>query len=96
MLLPFLAVAVLCSLPFAADILADRQRDIVVCGLLNVYKNPEPYWRAEDNEVVATVDEFDAVKVRRIRYGKDFMVIKVELSGGRNGYVFYGDDFELF
>jgi hypothetical protein len=88
-------VAVLATTPFAVDIFRDQQHRVIVRGSVQVYQTPEPYWRDSSNPVVATATKHDTLRVMRIRYGKDFMVIRVKLENGHQGYIFYGDSFQL-
>ena len=80
--------AVLISLPALAwfgDIMNDRAHEIIIKDTVALYKTPEeasyngtPFEAAEKNE---------KVNVKRIRYGKDFMTIKIEKQNGIIGWV---------
>ena len=81
--------------PFALDIYRDRQHRMVIRGPVTVYHSATPQWLDPGNAVVATVSENNAVRVRRIRYEKDYVAVRVQLDRGLEGHVFAGDDFEL-
>ena len=95
-LITSLVIAFALAAPFAVDVISDRQHQVVVTDTLNVYQTSEPPWRDHDNSVVASVTPADALKVLRIRYGKDYMVIRVKLPNGQKGYIFYGDHFRIY
>jgi hypothetical protein len=82
--------------PIAVDTLRDRQHRVIITDTLNVYQTSEPPWREHSNPVVASVTPNDSLKVLRIRYGKDYMVVRVKLPNGQQGYIFYGDSFRLY
>jgi hypothetical protein len=82
--------------PVAVDTLHDRQHRVLVTGTLSVYQTPEPPWRDRSNSVVATVTQDDPLKVMRIRYGKNYMVVWVRLRNGQQGYIFSGERFRLY
>jgi hypothetical protein len=94
-ILSLVLIAALGATPFAIDIYRDRQHRIAVHGSVTVYQSPEPYWRDHSNLALATVTEQDALSVMRIHYTKDYMVIRVRLGNGQQGYIFYGDSFQL-
>lgn len=82
-------------LPPAIDAYHDRQHRVIVQRLLNVYRTAEPPWRDPSNLPVATAAEHETLRVTRIRYEKDYMVVRVKVADGREGYVFSGDGFRL-
>jgi hypothetical protein len=95
-LIILLVIAFGLAAPFALDVISDRQHRVVVTDALEVYATSEPPWRDHSNSVVARVTPADTLKVLRIRYGKDYMVVRVKLPTGQQGYIFYGDHFRIY
>jgi hypothetical protein len=60
-----------------------------------VYRTAEPPWRDPGNSPIATAAQHDTLSVTRIRYEKDYMMVRVKLTDGREGHVFSGDGFRL-
>ena len=91
-----LCLAALLTLgPPAFDASQDRQHRVLADRPLKVYRTAEPPWRDSSNSPVATAAAHDALPVLRIRYEKDYMVVRVKLPSGADGYVFSGDGFRL-
>lgn len=90
-----LVVVFAIAAPFIVDILADRRHRVIIRGPLNVYHLATPQSLEPSNSVVATVSVQDRVRVRRIRYEKDYIAVRVQLDTGQQGYIFAGDDFRL-
>jgi hypothetical protein len=88
-------VALMIFGPPAVDAYHDRQHRVIVERPLHVYRTAEPPWRDSTNPRVATAAEGEALPVMRIRYEKDYMVVRVKLPDAREGYVFSGDGFRL-
>ena len=82
--------------PPAFDAFHDRQHRIVVTGPLTIYQTPDEHLRDRNNSEVARVTDKDTLKVIRIRYEKDYMVVRVRLADGRQGYIFSGANFHIF
>ena len=89
-------VALLVFGPPAFDAFHDRQHRVVVTRPLNVYQTPEEQLRGQSNSEIACVTEKDPLKVMRIRYEKDYMVVRVKLADDRQGYIFSGGNFDGF
>ena len=87
--------ALLVFAPQALDAFRDRQHRVVVDRPLKVYQTAEPPWFDDSNSQIATTAQGDTLPVMRIRYGKDYMVVRVKLAGGQQGYVFSGDGLHL-
>ena len=81
--------------PQAFDAYRDRQHRLVADKPLTVYRTAEPPWVDHRNLQIAIAAERDTLPVTRIRYGKDYMVVRVRLPDGQQGYVFSGDAFPL-
>jgi hypothetical protein len=81
--------------PRALDAYHDRQHRVVVEKPLQIYRSAEPPWRDQSNTPIASAAEHDTLPVARIRYEKDYMVVRVKLPDRREGYVFSGDAFHL-
>ena len=81
--------------PPAVDAYHDRQHRVIVERRLPVYRMAEPPWRDPSNSPVTSAAEHETLPVTRIRYEKDYMVVRVKLADGREGYVFSGDGFRL-
>ena len=84
-LIGLLVIVVLVAGPIAFDMYKDRQNSIVIKGPVSVYDNWEPYPKDQKEKFILTVG--DAVTVKRIRYGKDYMAIRVETHDGKSGWV---------
>lgn len=82
--------------PPALDAFHDRQHQIVVQGPLSVYAMSEDPSRGQSNSEIARVTEKDTLKVMRIRIEKDYMVVRVQLPDGRQGYIFSGGNFSIY
>ena len=70
------------------DILKDQRHKIEIIDKTPVYANWEPYPKNE--QPLFSVTPENVVRVKRIRYGKDYMAIKIETEKGQRGWVFYG------
>jgi hypothetical protein len=89
-------VALLVFGPSALDAYHDRQHRVVIQGPVSVYHTPEDPSRDHSNSEIARVTEKDALKVMPIRYEKDYMVVRVKLANGQQGYIFSGSDFQIY
>jgi len=94
-LVALVIIAFAVAAPFALDVINDRQDRVVVTDILEVYATSEPPGRDHSHLVVASVTPAETLKVLRLRYGKDYMVIRVKLPNGQQGYIFYGDHFRI-
>ena len=81
--------------PRAFDAYHDRQHCLVVDKSLSVYRTAQPPWLDHSNPQIAAAAEHDTLPVTRIRYEKDYIVVRVRLADGQQGYVFSGDGFHL-
>ena len=81
--------------PAALDAYHDRQHRVLVERPLHIYQTAELPSRDQSNVPIASAAERDTLPVTRIRYEKDYMVVRVKLADGRKGYVFSGDGFHL-
>ena len=77
----------------AYDIYQDRQNKIIFTGTVPVYADWEPY--PKDQQPILILSTEEIVKVKRIRYGKDYMAILVETQNGQSGWIFSGYSFNL-
>ena len=78
---------------FFWDVQSDKSKSIKITKALPLYDNWEPLNGQQSNSNVMPGEN---LKVVRIRYGKDYMAIKVERENGSNGWVIYqGDAVEL-
>jgi hypothetical protein len=81
--------------PPALDAYYDRQHRVVVDKPLHIYRSTVLPKLDHTNTPLASAAEHDTFSVTRIRYEKDYMVVRVKLADGREGYVFSGDGFHL-
>lgn len=77
--------------------LTSEQGDLVITeNHIDVLKEPYPLnypsTKPRPNTVIAVLKKGERVKVINYRYGKDYMVYKIKLQDGRNGYVIYKKD----
>ena len=78
----------LSAIPFIYDIMEDRNHKIIIKAKINVYSEWEPYPRNE--QPLFTITTNDTAEIKRIRYGKDYMAIKIKTANGKYGWVFNG------
>jgi len=71
----------------------DQRYRISIKGDTQVLVQPYPSGTVSDNRVVAVLLAGDAVRVLRVRYGRDYLAFKIELADGTEGYVISGDNF---
>jgi hypothetical protein len=81
--------------PSTFDAYFDRQHRLIAERSLGVYQTAEPPWLDHSNPLVATIEQDTALPVTRIRYEKDYMVVRVKLPNGHEGFVFSSDRFRL-
>jgi hypothetical protein len=84
-----LAVIVVAVGWFLWDIVKDRNKTINILKVIPLYKEWEPL---NGQEVVSSAEPGEKLKVLRIRYGKDYMAIKVGKENGLIGWAFYQND----
>lgn len=71
------------------DIQSDRSKSIRIIKEVPLYDEWEPLNGQKSSSMIAPGEN---LKVNRIRYGKDYMAIKIERESGKSGWVFYQDD----
>jgi len=76
------------------DILQDRQHIVVTEEPVPAYADWQPYPTKEMKPLFMLPAKTDT-KVRRIRYGKDYMAIKVQSEKGQMGWIFYGKTIKI-
>ena len=93
-LVAFTAVSIMTVIAILVvnDIREDRRQTLVTVGPLQVYEDND-FWAK--GKPTALVEPHARLSVRRIRYGKDYMAVKVRLEGGREGWAFSGEPFVL-
>jgi hypothetical protein len=74
------------------DIIQDRQNLVFTEGSVPAYADWTPYPSKEIKHKFVLPPKSNP-KVRRIRYGKDYMAVKVESKDGEIGWIFYGEAF---
>lgn len=52
-----------------------------------VYEQPTPAFYKQPNRVIETIPAGESRAVREVHYGKDFMMLEIEASGGEKGFV---------
>ena len=77
---------------FGYDIYKDRQNVVVTEELVPAYADWEPY-PTKLQKPVFTVPPQAIMNVKRIRYGKDYMAVRVETQEGESGWIFSGFSF---
>jgi len=75
---------------WGADVWRDRQFVVAVEAPAKLYALP-PHEYPKTNPVVATLAVGQPLQVLRVRYGKDFEVLKVETANGQVGWVIGGE-----
>ena len=86
------SIATVIGILVVRDIREDRNQTLVTVGPLQVYEHND-FWAK--GEPIALVAPNARLPVRRTRYGKDYMAVKVRFEDGREGWAFYGDPFVL-
>ncbi len=89
-ILIIVAIAIGCFVGY--DIYQDRQNNLVLNEPVPVYANWRPYPTKEQKPIFILPAQA-TVKVKRIRYGKDYMAVRVETQTGKSGWIFTGFSF---
>jgi len=76
------------------DIFRDRQHTVLTDGSVPAYTDWQPYPTKEMKPIFMLPPKTSS-KVKRIRYGKDYMAIKVESQNSQVGWIFSGQPFKL-
>lgn len=81
-------VAVTASVLVGLDVAQDRRMTVSITGRVALY----PDWDTEPRyqSAIGEIGPSTSAKVLRVRYGKDFQAIKVQVDGGQTGWVFGG------
>ena len=82
---------------FGHDIYRDRRHSVEILSTTPLLEDPYPLnYGDSENTVLSRLKKGDEVRVLRIKYGKDFMALKVEeKKSGAVGYVIYDDSIKL-
>jgi len=76
-------------LVWMGDINNDQKHKIVIEQSIGLYKSLEE--AAHSGSPIDTVEKNEKVKVKRIKYGKDYMAVQIEKPNGSVGWVVVGD-----
>ena len=76
------------------DIIQDRQNYLFTEGAVPAYTDWTPY-PSKETKPKFVIPPKSSPKVKRIRYGKDYMAVKVETKDGKVGWIFCGQAFRL-
>ena len=79
---------------FIADVAADRRYVVAVVGPEPLLSLP-PHEYPAVNPIIETLQPGQALRVLRVRYGKDFEAIKVEAPNGKVGWVLSGSGVQV-
>jgi hypothetical protein len=90
--LAILIVALFCFVGY--DILQDRKYNVLAGDSVPAYPDWEQY-HSKDMKPVFILLPDTTVRVKRIRYGKDYMAIRVQNATGEEGWIFHGPAFRL-
>ena len=71
------------------DVYHDRQNRIIVKGPVPVYSDWKSHPRDRKPEFILNSDT--GVKIKRIRYGKSYMAVRIESQNGQSGWIFFGE-----
>ena len=95
MLICVVVVASLCTgLMVGYDIFRDRQNIIATEAPIPAYTDWKPY-PGKDQTPLFVLPANARVRAKRIRYGKDYMAVRVQDEEGRSGWIFSGYSFRL-
>lgn len=73
----------------AWDIHLDRSKEVRILKTTALYESWESLGGQES---ASTVEPGENLKIERIRYGKDYMAIKVAKDNGLSGWLIYSSD----
>ena len=76
-------------LVWIGDVNNDQKHKIEIEQSIGLYNSPEE--AAYSGSPIDTVEKNEKVKVKRIKYGKDYMAVKIEKSNGSVGWVVVGN-----
>ncbi len=71
------------------DLRSDQSKSIKVLRSTPLYSEPETM---SGTPSIGVVDPGEKLRVRRIRYGKNFMNVKVEKENGITGWIIFQSD----
>jgi hypothetical protein len=87
-LLVVAAVGVLFFGAYLADVHDDRKKHIKITGLTPVFSGEGCF--PESQQEITTLMPIDNVSVRRVRYPKECMLVRVRLKSGQEGFLVSG------
>ncbi|MGD0169770.1 MAG: hypothetical protein ABSE54_08610 [Smithella sp.] len=76
------------------DIHQDQQNTIITSAPVPAYADWEPC-PTKEMKPIFTLSANTITNVKRIRYGKDYMALRVAGPKGEQGWVFYGSSFRI-
>jgi hypothetical protein len=83
------AVAALLFGIYSADLHDGRTKHIKITGLTPVFSDESCFPKGQQE--IASLMPVDEVSVRRVRYPKECMVVRVRLKSGREGFLVSGE-----
>ena len=78
----------------ASDIAADRAMKVSLAKSVPMHADWESVWD-DSGRVISTVGPVENLPVLRVRYGKDFMAIRVRRVDGVDGWIRYDQDVQV-
>jgi hypothetical protein len=79
---------------WGGDILIDRAYRLVVIEPVPLYSLP-PHEYPKSNPTIGTLKPQQAVRVLRLRYGKDFQTFQIETKEGVVGWIITGKELKV-
>ena len=73
---------------YIADVHSDRQKQVVLSGPTPIFSEESCFPREQDKIATAVIQ--NSLEVRRVRYPKDCMVVRVRLKSGLEGFLVSG------
>jgi len=87
LIMSVILVLVLISITwFYIDVQRDKKKKVKIVKPLPVFNG---WKRSKEQQKIADVEHGENLKVARIRYGKDYMAIKIQREDKSNGWLIY-------
>lgn len=92
-----LVVLSLVALIFLYAVACEKSEDrtLIINGRVHVYKTEVPPATYPGTEYIAELGPNDHPKVLEVRSGSGYRAVKIQLTDGREGWVFSGEHIEL-
>jgi hypothetical protein len=89
-----LIALVLCAVLFSCE--SNEQQTLAVYGTVHVYPSDTPPADYPGSNFIAVIGPKDHVKVMQVIPKRNYRAVRIRLSDSREGWVFSGEDIELY